>query len=181
MGIAMAGGGGGAIEEGTDGKARDAAANALRRSTPALADLTDGVLAGTLIGTLTTSVAVSCYVVATMFGGIENWETLRNACVALAALLTFAVFGSSFFWFLGIVYVGLPLWWGLHTLGLRGRWIAVACGAFLVGGIFWLTSRMLELTVLGGICGGLAGWAFEGVTYRGWGALKFGRPADQEV
>lgn len=81
------------------------------------------------------------------------------------ALLVFLV--AVIFWGLGGLIIALPIWSGLHTLGLRDWLPAVAGGAVLVALAWFLVGDGAPtIAGKGAIAGAVAGWGLWWMAYR---------------
>jgi len=89
----------------------------------------------------------------------------------LAMLLFPLGIGSMIVWGLGGVFVALPIWAGLHALGMRSWPIPVVCGAALVALIWILSTGSPVVAAAGAMAGAGAGWGLW------WAAYKRGEAA----
>ncbi|MGV9007567.1 MAG: hypothetical protein ACOH1H_12615 [Brevundimonas sp.] len=74
-------------------------------------------------------------------------------------------------WALGGVVVALPLWAGLHALGMRNWPVPVLCGAGLVAMIWNLNTPSPVVAAAGALSGAVAGWGLWWMAYRRGGAV----------
>ena len=73
-------------------------------------------------------------------------------------LMLVIILPSVIVWGLGSVFVALPLWAGLHALGMRNWPTPVTCGAGLVGPIWFLVTHDWTAGAAGALAGAFAGW-----------------------
>lgn len=73
---------------------------------------------------------------------------------------------SVIVWMLGGVFVALPLWAGLHALGMRSWPIPVLCGAALVALIWNLNTPSPVVAAAGALAGAVAGWGLWWMAYK---------------
>jgi len=96
------------------------------------------VAAGAAVGAVATNVPM---VVAGLLyigepGGFESQHI---------PFLLYMVFIAFIVWTVGLVLVGVPIWWLLHKKGLRSWWVAVLCGA--IAGFVGAFALSLALTL----------------------------------
>ena len=95
------------------------------------------IAAGALTGA--TIVALPTLVLSLVYDSIERFLTVNF----LMVMWTFVI--ALLVWALGLVVVGLPLWWIIHKNGLRRWWAATLCGAiaaFVAGFALSLASTL---------------------------------------
>ena len=96
--------------------------------------------AGALTGA--TIIAAPTLVLSLLYDSIERFLTVNFLMVMWTFVIAFVV------WAIGLVVVGLPLWWLLHKKGVRRWWVAALCGA--VAAFVGSFALYLALTLPGG-------------------------------
>ena len=79
------------------------------------------IAAGALTGA--TIIAAPTFVLSLVYESIDQFLSGNFLMVMWTFVVAFVV------WAIGLVVVGLPLWWLLHKKGVRRWWVAALCGA----------------------------------------------------
>ena len=121
-----------------------------------------GYLAAIAVGALLTFACVMVHFIAAPL----VWEgaMLEDLSPSLdVALLVFSVIALG--WTFGGLFA-LPVWWGLHKVGLRGPGVAAISGAALVSLPFCAATNTVAWTLVGSGLGAAAGLTLWRVAYR---------------
>ena len=121
-----------------------------------------GYLAAVTVGTLLTFACVMVHFIAAPL--VREGATLEELGPSLdAAVLVFVMIALG--WALGGL-IALPVWWGLHKVGLRGPAAAAISGAALVALPFCAATNTIAWTLVGSGLGATAGLTLWRVAYR---------------
>lgn len=82
---------------------------------------------------------------------------------AAAIILAFPIAFGAFA--IGLTAIA-PLWWGLHSVGVRCWSAATPLGALLSGGVMFLFNQSLSQTAFMAFVGAVVGWTIWKVAYR---------------
>jgi hypothetical protein len=133
-----------------------------------------------LVGLAVVVLVLALFVWDATHRGVDIRAASANELTSSVFIAVMAFVIAAMVWFAGLLVLGAPSWWLLHTMGIRSRWAGATWGAVLAAATvavytIWASLNWSQplatlkngvpLYVTVGVMGAVVGWVVANLAY----------------